>query len=45
MVRLEPLNTRTAGIDMKHSTTFTLLLVIWTQRYMWTKVDTVRIAN
>jgi len=45
MVKPEPLNTITAGINTNHSTAFTLLLVIRTQRYMWTKVHTVRIAK
>jgi len=31
----EPLNTRTAGTDIKTSTRFTLLLVIRTQHYLW----------
>jgi len=44
-MRLEPMNTRTEGIDIKHCTTFTLLLVIRTQTYMWTKGDTARIAK
>jgi len=34
-VRAELLNTRTAGIDTYTLTTITLLLVIRTQRYMW----------
>jgi len=34
-VRAELLNTRTAGIDTNTLTTFTLLLIIRTQRYMW----------
>jgi len=34
-VRAELLNTCTAGIDTNTLTTFTLLLVIRTQRYMW----------
>jgi len=41
------MNTRTAGIDIKHSASLTLLLlqVIRTQLYVWTKVDTVWIAK
>jgi len=35
MVRAEPLNTRTAGTDTNTSTTFTLLLVMPSQRHMW----------
>jgi len=35
MVSVQPLNTHRAGIDTNTSTTFTLLLVIRTQRYMW----------
>jgi len=35
MLKAEPLNTRTAGTDTNTLTTFTLLLVIRTQRYMW----------
>ena len=35
MVRAEPLNTRTARVGTNTSTTFTLLLVIRTQRNMW----------
>jgi len=34
-VRAELLNTCTAGIDTNTMTTFTLLLVIQAQRYMW----------
>ena len=34
-VRAELLNTRTAGVDTNTLTTFTLLLVIRTERYMW----------
>jgi len=41
----ESTNTSTAGIDKHHSTTFTLLPVIGTQRYIWTKVDAVRISH
>jgi len=41
MLRAELLNTRTASVHTKTSTTFTLLLVIRTQHYMWSldKVD------
>jgi len=48
MVNSEPLNTITAGINTNHSTVFTLLLVMRTQRYMWIKCiqfGTVRIAK
>jgi len=43
MVRAEPTNNRTAGIDTNHPTMFTLLSK--TQRYVGTTVDTVRIAK
>jgi len=41
------MNNRTAGIDIKHSTSLTLLLlpVIRAQLYVWTKVDTVWTAR
>jgi len=43
------MNTRTAGIDIKHSTSLTLLLlvlpVIRTHLYVWTKVDIVWTAK
>ena len=45
MVKTVLTTTRAARIDTNHSTSFTLLLVIRTQRYMWTKVDRVRIAK
>jgi len=45
MMGAESTNTSTAGIDKHHSTTFTLLPVIGTQRYIWTKVDAVRISH
>jgi len=45
MVRAELTTTRTTGIDTNHWTTLTLLLVLSTQFYMWTKVHTVRIAK
>jgi len=35
MVRAELTTTRVAGIDTNHSATFTLLLAIRTERYMW----------
>jgi len=44
MVRAEPWNNYTAGIDTNHSTCSRCYLNR-TQRYMWTKVDTVRIEK
>ena len=46
-VRAELLNTLTAGIDTNTLTTFTLLLVIRTQRYMWSldKVGCITISS
>jgi len=44
MVRAESTNTSIAGIDKNHSNVFTLLPVTGTQRYIWTKVDAVRIS-
>jgi len=47
MVREETTNNRTVGRDTNHTTMFTLLLKlnVITQSYMWTTVDTVRIAK
>jgi len=42
MVRTELTTTRIAGLDTYYSTTFTILLVLvlGTQCYIWTKLDT-----
>jgi len=45
MARAEPTTIHTAGIDTNYSTTFTVLLMSQTQHYMWTKLDTVRMAK
>jgi len=39
MVRAEPTSTRTAGIDTSYLTRFTIVLVSWSQRYIWTKLN------
>jgi len=44
MLRAEPTNTSTASIDKNHSSANTFLLVTGTERYVWTKVDAVRIS-
>jgi len=43
MVREEPTNTCTAGIDTSHSLSY--VYVARSQRYVWTTVDTVRIPK
>jgi len=45
MVGTESMTTHTAGIDTSHLTRFTVLLVLRTQHYMWTKLDMVRTAK
>jgi len=41
MLRAETTTTRMGGIDISHSTRFTVLLMPQPQRYMWTKLDMV----
>jgi len=44
MVREEPTNTRTAGIDTNHSLNY-VYVATRTQRHVWTTVDIVRILQ
>jgi len=47
MMKAELMTTRITSLDTitNHSTTLIMLLVSWTQCYMWTKLDTVQWKN